>query len=120
MILTLESGINAPSFVSIFALCDFTIVSSYMKLLNGQPQPLYILYVYPSLVLFLIFFLYTIVFLFLNTQAELIMEASVVRSGRNVTVVAVEFKFNDTGKLVCASRATFYNTPIAKLWTFQL
>lgn len=48
------------------------------------------------------------------------MEASVVRSGRNVTVVAVEFKFNDTGKLVCASHATFYNTPIAKLWTFQL
>ncbi|KAL9435049.1 hypothetical protein AB3S75_021335 [Citrus x aurantiifolia] len=48
-------------------------------------------------------------------NAELIMEASVVRSGRNVTVVAVEFKFNNTGKLVCASRATFYNTPIAKL-----
>lgn len=52
MILTLESGINAPSFISIFALCDFTIVSSYMKLLNGQLRLLYILLVYPSLVLF--------------------------------------------------------------------
>lgn len=48
-------------------------------------------------------------------NAELIMEGSVVRSGRNVTVVAVEFKFKNTGKLVCTSRATFYTTPVAKL-----
>ncbi|MBA0831700.1 hypothetical protein Goarm_016149 [Gossypium armourianum] len=46
---------------------------------------------------------------------ELIVDGSVVRRGRNTTVVAVEFKMRKTGKLVYSSRATFYNSPIAKL-----
>ncbi|TYH42978.1 hypothetical protein ES332_D11G097600v1 [Gossypium tomentosum] len=48
-------------------------------------------------------------------NAELIVDGSVVRRGRNTTVVAVEFKMRKTGKLVYSSRATFYNSPIAKL-----
>ncbi|GMI98374.1 hypothetical protein like AT3G61200 [Hibiscus trionum] len=49
-------------------------------------------------------------------DAELIVEGSVVRSGRNLTVIVVEFRMRKTGKLVYYSRATFYNSPlIAKL-----
>ncbi|XWS32223.1 hypothetical protein CRYUN_Cryun23aG0141800 [Craigia yunnanensis] len=48
-------------------------------------------------------------------NAELIVDGSVVRSGRNITVVAIKFKMKKTGKLVYTSRATFYNSPIAKL-----
>jgi acyl-coenzyme A thioesterase 13 len=48
-------------------------------------------------------------------QAEVIVDGSVVRSGRNLTVVAVEFKLRKTGQLVYTARATFYNMPIAKL-----
>ncbi|XP_031265572.1 acyl-coenzyme A thioesterase 13-like [Pistacia vera] len=48
-------------------------------------------------------------------NAELIIDGFVVRSGRNLTVVAIEFKFKNSGKLACTSRATFYNTPISKL-----
>ncbi|XWS46037.1 hypothetical protein CRYUN_Cryun14cG0030400 [Craigia yunnanensis] len=50
-----------------------------------------------------------------RTVAELIVDGSVVRSGRNITVVAIEFKMKKTGKLVYTCRATFYNSPIAKL-----
>ncbi|WKA05662.1 hypothetical protein VitviT2T_023614 [Vitis vinifera] len=49
------------------------------------------------------------------TNAEVTVDASVVRSGRNVTVIAVEFKMKKTGKLAYTGRATFYSTPIAKL-----
>ena len=45
----------------------------------------------------------------------MIVDGSVVRSGRNFTVVAVEFKLKKTGQLVYTARATFYNMPIAKL-----
>ncbi|XP_021280863.1 acyl-coenzyme A thioesterase 13 [Herrania umbratica] len=48
-------------------------------------------------------------------NAELIVDGSIVRSGRNVSVVEVEFKLRETGKLVYTCRATFYNSPIAKL-----
>ncbi|KAJ9680958.1 hypothetical protein PVL29_020061 [Vitis rotundifolia] len=48
-------------------------------------------------------------------NAELTVSASVVRSGRNVTVIAVEFKMRETSKLVYTARATFYNMPMAKL-----
>ena len=48
-------------------------------------------------------------------QAEVTVDASVVRSGRNVTVIVVEFKMKKTGKLAYTGRATFYSTPIAKL-----
>ncbi|XP_017984791.1 PREDICTED: uncharacterized protein LOC108663800 [Theobroma cacao] len=49
------------------------------------------------------------------TNVELIVDGSIVRSGRNITVVAVEFKMKETGKLVYIGRATLYNSPIAKL-----
>ncbi|KAI8543824.1 hypothetical protein RHMOL_Rhmol08G0249200 [Rhododendron molle] len=48
-------------------------------------------------------------------NAELTVDASVIRSGRSLTVIAVEFKVKDTGKLVYTSHATFYNTPVASL-----
>ncbi|KAK3194861.1 hypothetical protein Dsin_026171 [Dipteronia sinensis] len=48
-------------------------------------------------------------------QSELIVEASIARSGKNVTAVAVDFKFKESENLVYTSRATFYNTPVAKL-----
>nr|XP_043620952.1 uncharacterized protein LOC122592724 [Erigeron canadensis]XP_043620953.1 uncharacterized protein LOC122592724 [Erigeron canadensis]XP_043620954.1 uncharacterized protein LOC122592724 [Erigeron canadensis] len=48
-------------------------------------------------------------------QAELIVDASVVRSGRNLTVVAIEFKLKDSERLTYVCRATFYNTPVSSL-----
>ncbi|KAH7577873.1 hypothetical protein ACOSP7_001065 [Xanthoceras sorbifolium] len=48
-------------------------------------------------------------------NSELIVEGSVVRSGKNVTMVAVDFKLKQSGKLVYTCHATFYNTPVAKL-----
>ncbi|XP_047318165.1 acyl-coenzyme A thioesterase 13-like [Impatiens glandulifera] len=48
-------------------------------------------------------------------DSDLIVEASVVKSGRNLTVILVEFKLKNSGKLSCLSRATFYNMPLAKL-----
>ena len=56
-----------------------------------------------------------IAFFFLYTQAEVLVDGSVVRSGRNLTVVAVEFKLNKTEQLIYTARATFYHMPIAKL-----
>ncbi|KAK4747386.1 hypothetical protein SAY87_013972 [Trapa incisa] len=48
-------------------------------------------------------------------SAEVIVDGSVVRSGRNVTVVSVEFKIKKTGQLVYIARATIFNMPMAKL-----
>ncbi|KAK8498805.1 hypothetical protein V6N13_140171 [Hibiscus sabdariffa] len=48
-------------------------------------------------------------------DAELVVGGSVVRSGRNITVVSVEFKMKKTGKLAFTSRATFHNAPVSKL-----
>uniref|UniRef100_A0A7N1A5W8 Thioesterase domain-containing protein n=1 Tax=Kalanchoe fedtschenkoi TaxID=63787 RepID=A0A7N1A5W8_KALFE len=48
-------------------------------------------------------------------NAELLVEASVVRSGRNLTVVAVEFRFKNSRKLVYTARSTFYHMPPSKL-----
>ncbi|THG01133.1 hypothetical protein TEA_025909 [Camellia sinensis var. sinensis] len=48
-------------------------------------------------------------------NAELNVNASVVRSGRNLTVIAVEFKVKDSERLAYTSRATFYNMPVASL-----
>ncbi|XP_065864780.1 uncharacterized protein [Euphorbia lathyris] len=45
----------------------------------------------------------------------LVVDASVLRSGRNLTVVAMEFRVKKNGKLVFTARATFYNMPAAKL-----
>ncbi|XP_076948694.1 uncharacterized protein LOC143621044 [Bidens hawaiensis] len=48
-------------------------------------------------------------------HAEVIVDASVVRSGRNLTVVAIEFKLKDSERLTYLCRATFYNMPAASL-----
>ncbi|PWA91560.1 Phenylacetic acid degradation-related domain-containing protein [Artemisia annua] len=52
---------------------------------------------------------------FLYDQAEVMVDASVVRSGRNLTIVAIEFKLKDTERLTYLCRATFYNMPVASL-----
>ncbi|KAJ1414828.1 Thioesterase domain [Sesbania bispinosa] len=49
------------------------------------------------------------------TNAEVLADASVVKSGRNVTMVALEFKLKKTGNLIYIAHATFYNLPVAKL-----
>lgn len=68
------------------------------------------------LCLFILFpFQIPVMFYFFCIQAEVIVDGSVVRSGKNLTVVAVEFKLKKTGQVVYTARATFYNMPIAKL-----
>ncbi|GJW99857.1 phenylacetic acid degradation-related domain-containing protein [Tanacetum coccineum] len=53
-------------------------------------------------------------------QAEVMVDASVVRSGRNLTIVAIEFKLKDRERLTYLCRATFYNMPVASLYIFNL
>ncbi|XP_052169856.1 uncharacterized protein LOC127786476 isoform X2 [Diospyros lotus] len=48
-------------------------------------------------------------------NSELKADASVIRSGRNLTVVGVEFRNKDSGVLAFTSRATFYNMPASSL-----
>ncbi|XP_062001330.1 uncharacterized protein LOC133718498 [Rosa rugosa] len=48
-------------------------------------------------------------------NAEVIIDGSVVRSGRNLTVVALEFKLKKTGNLMYTARATLYHMPVSKL-----
>uniref|UniRef100_A0A1J3K355 Thioesterase domain-containing protein n=1 Tax=Noccaea caerulescens TaxID=107243 RepID=A0A1J3K355_NOCCA len=48
-------------------------------------------------------------------SSELLVEGTVVRSGRNLTVVNVEFKMKDTMKVTYFARATFYHTIVSKL-----
>ncbi|KAA3469336.1 Thioesterase superfamily [Gossypium australe] len=48
-------------------------------------------------------------------DAELIVDGAVVKSGRNITAVSIEFRMKKTGKLLFTSRATFHNSPLAKL-----
>ncbi|ERN19323.1 acyl-coenzyme A thioesterase 13 [Amborella trichopoda] len=50
-----------------------------------------------------------------NIKMELEIEARVLRMGRSVGMVSVEFKDKGTKKLVYAARATFYNTPVSNL-----
>lgn len=45
----------------------------------------------------------------------MIVDGSVVKSGRNVTVVSVDFKLKNTGQLVYIAQATIFNMPMAKL-----
>ncbi|XP_015961592.1 uncharacterized protein LOC107485565 [Arachis duranensis] len=49
------------------------------------------------------------------TNEEVLVEASVVKSGRNLTVVSLEFKLTKSGILVYLAHATFYNIRIARL-----
>ncbi|XP_027906303.1 uncharacterized protein LOC114165884 [Vigna unguiculata] len=46
---------------------------------------------------------------------EVLANASVVKSGRNLTVVAAEFKLKKSGNLAYSTRATFYNMPLSSL-----
>ncbi|KAL0339408.1 UNVERIFIED_CONTAM: hypothetical protein Sangu_1462900 [Sesamum angustifolium] len=48
-------------------------------------------------------------------NAEVIIDGSVVRSGRNLTVVAVNFRLKESGRLAYMTRATFYHMPISSL-----
>ncbi|KAJ9539410.1 hypothetical protein OSB04_032143 [Centaurea solstitialis] len=48
-------------------------------------------------------------------QSEVIVDASVVRSGRNLTIVAIEFKLKNSEHSTSLCRATFYNMPAANL-----
>lgn len=50
-----------------------------------------------------------------QSNTEVIVEASIVRTGRNLTVVSVEFRMKESNKLVYTSRATFYKMPVASL-----
>nr|GMC90834.1 acyl-coenzyme A thioesterase 13-like [Ipomoea batatas] len=50
-----------------------------------------------------------------TVNAEVLVHGSVIRSGRNLTVVAMEFRLKDSEKLVYISRATLYHTPVASL-----
>ncbi|XP_051132668.1 uncharacterized protein LOC127252518 [Andrographis paniculata] len=48
-------------------------------------------------------------------NAEVIVDGSIIRSGRNITVVSVDFRLKESGKVVYMTRATFYNMPVSKL-----
>ncbi|GAB4861815.1 hypothetical protein Ancab_037071 [Ancistrocladus abbreviatus] len=48
-------------------------------------------------------------------SAEVVADACLVRSGRNITVVSVEFRIKDGQKLVYTAHATFFNMPLSKL-----
>ncbi|XP_054784754.1 uncharacterized protein LOC129291435 [Prosopis cineraria] len=48
-------------------------------------------------------------------NTELQVNGLVVKSGRNVTVVLLEFKQKKTGKLTYTARASFYNLPVSRL-----
>ncbi|KAK6920176.1 Thioesterase domain [Dillenia turbinata] len=48
-------------------------------------------------------------------NAEVMIEGSIVRSGRNLTVTSIEFRLKETKKLIYVARATFYNMPMPKL-----
>ncbi|XP_061340186.1 uncharacterized protein LOC133286750 [Gastrolobium bilobum] len=49
------------------------------------------------------------------TNEEVQANASVVKTGRNLTVVTLEFKLKKTGNLLYITHATFYNMPVASL-----
>ncbi|XP_050237168.1 uncharacterized protein LOC126686917 [Mercurialis annua] len=49
------------------------------------------------------------------TNEVLVVDSAVLRSGKNLTVVAMEFRIKKTQKLAFTARATFYNMPVAKL-----
>lgn len=55
-----------------------------------------------------------------SPQAEVIVDGHVVRSGRNLTVVAVNFRVKESGRVAFLSRATFYNMPVSSLWMIMV
>ncbi|KAI3449170.1 hypothetical protein Pfo_005835 [Paulownia fortunei] len=48
-------------------------------------------------------------------NVEVVIDGSVIRSGRNLTVVAVNFRLKESGRLAFMTRATFYNMPVSSL-----
>ncbi|ESW06996.1 hypothetical protein PHAVU_010G093700 [Phaseolus vulgaris] len=46
---------------------------------------------------------------------EVLANASAVKSGRNLTAVAVEFKLKKSGNMAYSARVTFYNMPLSSL-----
>ena len=46
----------------------------------------------------------------------MIADASVVRSGRNLTVVSIEIRSKETNKLSYTAQATLFHLPTPKLW----
>ncbi|KAK2650386.1 hypothetical protein Ddye_017875 [Dipteronia dyeriana] len=48
-------------------------------------------------------------------NSELIIDASVSKTGKTVTVVAIDFKFKESGKVCYSCHATFFNMPVSKL-----
>ncbi|KAK9742917.1 hypothetical protein RND81_03G205500 [Saponaria officinalis] len=50
-----------------------------------------------------------------SINAELIADAKLVRSGRNLSVVSIELKLKQTPKLVYTAHATFYHLPASRL-----
>ena len=52
---------------------------------------------------------------YMHVQEEVVANACVVKSGRNLTVVALEFKLKKTGNLVYLTHATFFNMPVSSL-----
>jgi len=55
------------------------------------------------------------IFHFTLMQEEVLANASVVKSGRNLTAVAVEFKLKKSGNMAYSARVTFYNMPLSSL-----
>ncbi|XP_066399101.1 uncharacterized protein [Miscanthus floridulus] len=48
-------------------------------------------------------------------DAEVDVEAQILRKGRSVVVTTIDFRLKDTKKLCYTSRATFYIMPVASL-----
>ncbi|KAK6141023.1 hypothetical protein DH2020_025233 [Rehmannia glutinosa] len=48
-------------------------------------------------------------------NVEVVIDGSVIKSGKNLTVVEVIFRLKESGRLAFTSRATFYNMPVSSL-----
>ncbi|KAL3829633.1 hypothetical protein ACJIZ3_018435 [Penstemon smallii] len=48
-------------------------------------------------------------------KVELIIDGLVVKSGRNLTFVKVDFRLKESGRLAFMTRATFLNMPVSRL-----
>ncbi|KAL6557212.1 hypothetical protein OROMI_017562 [Orobanche minor] len=46
---------------------------------------------------------------------KVVVDGSVIRSGRNLTVVVVDFRLEESGRLAYTTRATFYNMHVSRL-----
>lgn len=53
--------------------------------------------------------------IFIVMQTKLIAHGTVLRSGRNLTVVSIEIRLQETKKLLYTAQVTFFHLPAAKL-----